>query len=378
MATNDVLRLQGDYLIRTRVNSAGASTGGTITFDLGGDNTASYSTGTVVIKGDLRVDGNVLFGSVTNTDVENTRITDNEITLNAGEPTAATYGKVTKGTAGIKISRGRLGQDQDQFAAFLTWNDNATWHGTGAISNINGIWEFKVGKTGRPQYGAIKVNAIRIDENSASTAGSGAGQGARLNIFGSDNPTSVLSVSGTNNYESRVTDPDDIPNKAYVDNKLVGYQPDARMIRIGKSFVTLTDTFEDGVTSQIIGVLNGDPSDPNQRFNPTVGTVVMKISPTVAQFAQLQFVATKIQPTTSGADLFLATAGAGQIKLQGPLLLVDSVVPSPSTGQTGLYVGDAQGGGTGVFFKRKDTQGVEREDEFVSRKKALIFSIIFG
>lgn len=377
MELNDVLRLQGDYLIKTRTSSAGNSTGGTITLDVGGSNVGESTTGTVIIKGDLQVDGNTVFGNVTSQEIENMKVTDNEITLNAGETASNLFGKLTRGSAGLKISRGRLGLDQDQFAAFLTWNDTASWQGTGAISNINGIWEFRVGRTGRPQYSAIKINAIRIDERSASTAGAGAGQSARLNIFGSDNPTAVISVAGTNNYASRVTDPDDIPNKAYVDSKLVGYQPDARMLRVGKSFVSLVDTYEDGAVSQIIGVLDGDPSDPSQRFNPTVGKTVLKITPTVAQFSSIQFIGSKIQPTGANSDLFLATAGTGQIFLQGPLLFTDAVIPNPATGQTGLYVGNPGGGGTGVFFKRKEGSDF-RQDEFVSRKKALIFSIIFG
>lgn len=371
MATTDVLVLQGDYLIKTRVNSAGASSGGSLTLDVGSQ--AGTNTGTVYINGNL-----VVRGSQTTISTTDSLVSDNEITLNAGEPTSATYGKVTKGTAGLKISRGRLGLDQDQFAAFLTWNDNASWKGTGAISTINGVWEFRVGKTGRPQYSAIKVNAIRIDEDSASTAGSGAGLSSRLNIFGSDNPTSVMSVAGTSNYASRVTDKDDIPNKEYVDQLLVGHQPDAERLLVGKSYVAIADSFADGVTSQIVAVLNGDPADPSQRFNPTVGTVALKLTPTNAVIGNIEFVGSQIRPTNGGLNLTLAAQGSGQIVLQAPLLFTNSIVPTPGTGQTGLYSGDAGGGGTGLYFKKKDTSGVVTQDEFVSRKKALVFSIIFG
>ena len=383
MAINDVLRLQGDYLIVTRSNPAnGNSSGGLITLDVG-EGVSGVSTGTVVIKGNLQVNGNVLFGSVINEEVENVRITDNEITLNAGEPTLATNGGISSptagGLAGIKISRGRNKLDQDQYAAFISWNDNESWQGTGAISNIQGLWEFRLGKTGRPQYSGIKINAIRIDEASASTAGTGAGQGPRLNLFGSDNPTAVLSVSGTNNYASRVTDKDDIPNKEYVDSLLVAEQAEAQMVRIGKSYLTLTDTSNDGITSSIIGILNGDPDNyDTERRNPTTGTVVMKITPVAAQFAGVQFVGNSIYPVGSNQDLRLEANGTGQIILGRPLIFSEGNEPEPGVGETGIYVGPSSGGGTGVYFKKADTLGNITQDEFVSRKKALVFSIIFS
>lgn len=378
MSTTDVLKLQGNYLVQT-------ARSGQITLDTtNGENLngSVLGTGTVVVTGNLVVYGDTTFGStVTNLIVENTKITDNEITLNAGEFSNALNGAVTKGTAGIKISRGKLGQDQDQYAAFIAWNDNAHWQGTGAISNINGLFEFRVGRTGRPQYSAIKVNAIRIDENSASTAGTGAGQGVRLNIFGSDNPTAVISVSGTNNYEARVTDDDDIPNKKYVDDKVLNYQTDAERTIVGKSWLTVIDQYSDVLESEIIAVVDGDPSLPRTAYASTssnTGTIVMRVSKNSAEFNGIQLVGNMIQPTSPDADLKLATNGYGQIKLQAPLLFLDSNVPIPGIGETGLYTGPTSGGGTGVFFKRQTIGGDFVQDEFISRKKALVYSIIFG
>ena len=366
--TTDVLRLQGDYLIQTKTNISGISAGGTLTLDVGSQN--GVSTGTVYVNGNL-----VVRGTQTTLNTVDSSIKDNTITLNAGEPSAAPLGAVTKGTAGIKISRGRVGLDQDQYAAFFEYNDNKSWQGTGAISSIQGLWELRTGKTGRPQYSALKLNAIRIDESSASTSGTGAGQGARLNIFGSDNPTSVISVSGTNNYESRVTDPDDIPNKAYVDNLLVSQQATAERIVIGHSYVTLKDTFNDGIISEVIAVLDGDPTE---RLTVTTGTQVMRLTPTVAQFAGVQFVANRITPVNNNTNLNLKATGTGQLVLESPLLFQSSSQPTPGVGETGLYVGPSSGGGTGVYFKKKDLLGNITQDEFTSRKKALIYSIIFG
>jgi hypothetical protein len=362
--TTDVLRLQGDYLVQT-------SRGGVITLDVG----ASGNTGTVIINGNLTV-----LGSQSSFETTNSQVKDNTITLNSGDQTTAINGAVTAGTAGIKIARGtRDNPDADRYAAFLEWNDQSTWQGFGAISQIQGLYEFRVGRSGRPQYSALKFNAIRLDENSASTGGTGAGQGPRLSIFGSDNPLAVMSVKGTSNYELRVTDDDDIPNKRYVDLQLNNAQESARAIVIGKSYVTLTDTYEDGINSEILGVLNGNPDSlETERVGVTSGTVVMRITEQLAQFSGVQFVDNQIEPVATNANLILTANGSGQVVLAAPLLFTTGNVPTPIPGQAGLYTGDIGGGGTGMYFNKKDLFGEVTQDEFVSRKKALIYSIIFG
>jgi len=367
--TTDVLRLQGDYLIQTRVNSAGVSTGGTLTFDLGSQ--TGNSTGTVIVNGNLIVRG--IQTTVNSTD---SAITDNTITLNAGEPSAVPGGSVSKGTAGIKISRGRAGRDEDRFAAFFEYNDEDSWQGTGVKSQVQGVWELRTGKVGRPQYSAIKLNAIRIDEYSASTISGGSSQSTRLNIFGSDNPTSVMSVSGTNNYELRVTDDDDIPNKKYVDDRYLTYEFAAQRLVVGNSYVTTTDLSHDtSVESQIIAVLDGDPTE---RLDITTGTVVMRLTPTVSQFSKIQFINNQILPVGTNTNLVLSTDGIGQVVIAAPFLLQESNTPVPALSQVGLYTDKIAGGGTGIFFKKKDSLGNVTQDEFVSRKKSMILSIIFG
>jgi hypothetical protein len=369
--TVDVLRLPGDYKIITHTTSSGGSTGGNITLDVG--SRSGGSVGTVYVNGNL-----VVYGTQTNLVTVDSNITDRTITLNAGETSNALTGGITGSlgnqTSGLKISRGKLGQDQDQFAAFFEWNDAGRWQGTGAISNVPGIWEFRVGRL-NPRYSGIKINAIRIDENSASTNGSGVGQGARLSVFGSDNPTAVISVSGTNNYESRVTDDDDIPNKKYVDNLLLSANYVTDKIVVGNSYVTLQDQYNDGVTSEVVAVLNGDPTE---RLTITTGTVVMRLTPATAQFQGVQFTGNVIDSVGADQDLYITANGQGQIKLQRPLILSNVGTPTPGVGETGLYIATPGGGGTGVYYKSKDVLGQTKGDEFMSRKRALVYSIIFG
>ena len=356
--TTDVLRVQGDYKVQT-------ASSGTITLDTG------IKSGTVIVTGDLTVKG-----TTTTIESVNATIKDRLIVLNSGEPNNDAGGGVTDGTSGIMISRGRNGADDPEYGAFIEWNDTQTWSGGIPLSTIPGEFEFRVGTAdGSPLYSAIKINAIRMPvESGADGAFSTIGGNPRLNIFGSDNPHSVLSVHGTDNYAGRVTDDDDIPNKYYVDHAIAVGIYDAESIVDGKSFIKIIDNFKDSLTSQIIGVLDGDPAE---KFTITTGTVVMRITANVAQFSGVEFIQNQIQPVGANTDLRLATNGLGQIVIAAPLIFESNTLPVPGAGQTGLYTNNPGGGGTGIYYINSSTLGAITGDEFVSRKKALVFSLIF-
>jgi hypothetical protein len=165
-------------------------------------------------------------------------------------------------------------------------------------------------------------------------------------------------------------------NKAYVDDLLIGGPDTVENLVVGNSYVRIIDSFTDANPSAIIGVLDGNPAQ-DKTDSVLSGTTVMRITESVAQFTGIQFVDNEILPTRQDTDLRLSTDGTGQIVLAAPLLFEDSTVPEPGQGQTGIYVANPGGGGTGVYFVSSSTLGVVTSDEFVSRKKALIYSLIF-
>ena len=365
--TVDVLRLPGDYYVH-------AATNGSIVLDVLNNGTTSTVAGTVLINGNLDVKGaTTYFESV------NANIKDNTITLNAGEPSALFNGGISAvgGTSGLKISRGRVGLDNDNLAAFFEWNENARWTGTGRIGQEVGLFELRVGKTtDNPKFSAIKINAIRIDPFSASTIGAGSSN-PRLNIFGQENPTAVMSVAGTSAYESRVIDDDDIPNKKYVDTRVSTYAGGTTQLIYNSTYLKLIDNFVDPApNSAIIGVVHGNPSDSSS--NVTTGTVVMEVSDVAAKFVGIQLLKNKIIPSIVNQNLILQSNGANsQIILAGPTLISTSVPPVPSASQVGFYANPPGTGGTGLFFVSSSTTGVVTTDEVVSRRKALVYGLIF-
>lgn len=359
--TADVSRIQGTYKIQSQngqdifvVDTTGTSYAGAV-----------KTNSKVVVTGDLYILGN-------RTESSSTVITatDPTILLNKGNTWG---GELINRFAGIQISRSF--NDADQTSAFLQWNDNAKWTGTGRLGTVDGVFEFRVGTAGQASYSAIRVNKILTDEASCSTIGGM----PRLNLLGEDNPNTVLSVSGVVNYASKITDNDDIPNKQYVDSVIASSTTSTNHLIDGKSYLTIIDQFKDGAESQIVGVLNGTPVDTNGIIsdNVTSGTVVMAVSANGAKFTGIQLINNQVRPTTTNTNLVLDANGTGQIVISAPLIFETSAVPVPGPGQTGLYTDDPAGGGTGIYFVNSSTIGVVTSDEFVSRRKALIYSLIF-
>lgn len=377
--TTDVNRIQGTYRLQN-VNSSGYVSDIFVV-----DTTSSIATGTgyiiptvpttskVVITGDL-----VVLGTRTELSSTNITLVDPTILLNqGGNFTPSSY------LSGLQISVDPT--DNIDLSYYFQYNNTATWNGTGALGVVRGVFEFRKGlpTSPHPLYSAIKINAIRMPrwdvgtssqpEGSYSTVGSLSIP--RLNIFGSDNPTSVMSVKGTTNYEDNCTDPDDIPNVQYVLNSLATNINHAESVVVGNSYITINDKVEDSASfSQILGVLDGVPS---VKPNPTTGTVVLRITTSTALIAGIQFNANQIEPVQTNTNLILSATGVGQIVAASPVIYQASVVPVPGAGQTGLYSENPGSGGTGMYYVNSSTSGVVTQDEFVSRKKALVFSLIF-
>lgn len=168
--------------------------GGEITLDTGSD------IGTVIVTGDLRVQGETT--TVNTTDLE---IEDNTIVLNKGESGGD---GVTGDTAGIEIDRGSLSN------ARWIYDENISWSLGGISSGDRGTFYAEIDGDKLP----LNTPGIRSDGN-----------------FYVDTGTGVISVTGTSNYEEKVfnyengtlqpaadgsilLDDDNIPNaKALVD-----------------------------------------------------------------------------------------------------------------------------------------------------------------
>lgn len=331
--TTDVLKLPGDYKVITR-------SGGTLTLDVGGTST----NGTVVIDGNLNV-----LGIQTAIESINATIKDNILILNSGESNSNPNGQVTLGTSGIMVARGF--SDASTAGAFLLYDDTFSISGYGF--NLTGIWKF--GNNNR--YGrAIEVSAVTIPSGINT-----------LTFLTSVNPNAVLSVKGTSNYASHVTDPDHIPNKQYVDDKLFSTEL-AQKLQVGGTYIELNDNSVStgseyyNVVDQIIMALG------------TSTNVALRLQGTVAQFHGLTINNSAILANGgTSTNISITPSGNGIVQMGSAVRIKQTPAIASTASYTGIYsTSTVGGGGTGLYFVNTDNT-----DELVSRKKSIIYGIIF-
>lgn len=331
--STDVLKVSGSYLLDAR--------NGNVTINV--TTPSADHTGTVTIIGNLDV-----IGQTTQIESIDSRIKDNIIVLNSGE----TNEYVTLGTSGILIARGH--SDTLPTAATLLYNDNNGWTIDPAQPSQRGVFEFASASAGS----AIQVNAIRIDNASTST----------LSILGADNPNSTINVIGTVDYETRVVHDDDIPNKKYVDQAVYSGTDVAKRIQVGDTFLRIAD---DSV----------DYADPYYNFSPkiwaainTSSNIVFRLEGTEAQIQGLTINDNAIQVNSSSKDLILQPQTGHAVKVESPLKLqkVTSAPTAEANQDTLYYSGTPGGGGTGLYYVNS-----ANSDELVSRRRAIIYGIIF-
>jgi hypothetical protein len=340
MGTTSVVRVPGDYQIVT-------STGGVV-IDVQNTGTQHNATsGTVTIYGNLDV-----IGAQTYIESTTTNILDNIIFLNAGE----TNNYITLGTAGIAISRGSVTTTTN--AATMLYDDNASWKYDN-VTTTKGVWELAVSTpaTGR-RPSALRINAIRVGATESF-----------LNFLGQENPSAVLNVRGTTDYERQVLDDDDIPNKKYVDDRFFIGNELARKLKVGNTQVMINDN-------------SVAPSDPyyatSNKIIASLGTttnVVLQLEGQQAFFSGIVLNNNEIKSTGANSpDLILTSQSSGTVIVNSGIELTYTLPPK-NVNNHSINIHSTStigGGGTGLYFVNSS-----RGDELVSRKRAIIYGIIF-
>lgn len=302
---------QSDYRLKVKDS-------GTITLDTGLD------VGLVVITGDLLIKGNT-----TTIDTANLQIEDNIILLNKGEGGAG----VTKGTAGIEIDRGSL-----EDAQFL-WDETID------------KWVLVYAETNN--LIGIKLESISTDPTT------------NLN-FDMQSGGSTLRIINSTGYESRVTDPDDVPNRKFVTDYV-----------LASGGLALTDKIFFPLAGHVPG--NEDTllqaSETNIRFSVRSGGTLNQRAQITAQgltVDDINIFNDTIQ-NTGNEDLIL-TAATNHVRIDSVLNLDDQTADPAATGGVSRIYSKSTGGPgkSGLFFTNNTTT-----DELVSKNRALLFSMLF-
>ena len=310
----DVLKVTGDYKIVTS-GVSGAK--------------VELETPEVRITGDLTV-----LGTTTTIDTANMSIEDNIITINSGETSLS---GISLGQAGLNIYRG-----PSSSAATMLFDDTLSYIQPNGNTGP-GVFTFKVGSS----LGALQAHVLETT-------------GEDLILLGQNAPNAVISVTGTADYENNVTDDDDIPNKKYVDVAVSGAAIDR--ILTGNTKAEVFDT-SDG--------------DPLSEFTIEIdGVEKFSVNAQTTELQELSLDGTTIRPKTSGDSLFLESNGSGEVVVRDVLSIEGAVSPSAPSADSGrikLYSQAEAEGGSGLYFVNTSST----RDELVSKKKALLYSMLF-
>lgn len=314
---SQVLQTNGNYTIKTSLN-------GDIVLDTG------PAVGRVIITGDL-----VVQGDTTDVNVSDLFVEDNIITLNSGE----TGSGVTKVFSGIEVDRGNLTN-----AAFVYDEFSKSWL---IAEGQNGTYNFT--------ESSLKLRTLHFED---ATGGDPIAPELTLVNAG----FGALRISGRTEYEDYVLSDDDIPNKKYVDRRIIE-NPTYQIVR-SDSRVTVQDL--------------ADPDEPFLVESRVVAVVdnnlLLAVYNNRVEIQQLQFHTNSVENPNTNENIHLVTSGTGRVEIDyatqmnhvggTPAVVADSTliygnVPSPD-------------GGTGVYYVNNDNTG-----ELISKRKALTFSIIF-
>jgi hypothetical protein len=339
MSTN-VLKVAGDYKVIAK--------NGDIIFDLLGP-----TTGTVRILGNLDV-----YGTATSVISTSTYVKDKILVLNYRDD-GSVPDEPTGNLSGILIDS----FDGSSDYATLLFNADQTWNNSSGTA-ITGVFEFKSSGT---IYSSLRVGSIQ------------AGIGESELQLANNNDSAVLNVKKSNPlsasyYDLIVTrdNDDDIPNKKYVDSITYSGTEFAKKLIVGNTFIEIGDNS--------VSTSTGYYSPVNKIFAAlgTSSNVVFRLEGSEAEIQGLTINDYTIQVNNSTTNLVLDPGDGNSVEVTTGLAFREqttATTPIPKPFETVVYYKEPpKGGGTGLYFVNATTN---LSDELVSRRKAIIYGIIF-
>ena len=336
--------------------------------------------------GEVRITGNlIVLGETLTVEATNLNVQDNIIILNYGE----TGQGVTLGYSGVQIDRGyNIDSSQVAPTAFLWDEANETWQIAQGTPD-DGF-----------NYTDSKLKLSQILTDAATDDGD-------LILIGAG--TGVVKVTGTVNYEQRVLDDDDVPNKKYVDDAIQSNptfqikKDNTRVIVFDKD-----DTLPGSAFSPAIGPYSSQPALSQIAFivdNKRVAAMTADhfemrgltifTEDQVGTDIEANFggnvnaenaEAVVIQADNTNANIRLETNGTGKVVISYAMSFEHHGSPVTQVGTTSILYGSTPGvGTTGLSFRNtrpsKELDGTVNAsfttDELISKNRALLFSMLF-
>ena len=326
--------------------------GGEIILDVG-------SAGKVTVSGNLDV-----LGDTTSIGSSELIVDDNTITVNNGETGAG----ITLNTAGIIVDRGTLNDAQMFFDERLdTIRSGSTVTGSFVLQESTG------------DLSGLYVSSVRPED------------GQDLYLLG-DNASGVVTVTGTTDYEKQIWNytGSNITFNSGNDDKLVAPNDDDILVNARGLLDYVRDyhvyNFQDRIITgsstptSVIVVDQEDDALETSRISFSVdGTEVAVIYENRMEVESVVLNDNTVSVIDINGDLILkgnnpTSATGGDVQIDDHLnFTIQSDLASPPAEGVTVYSKTLADGGTGLYFINEDGTN----DEFVSRNKALLYSIIF-
>lgn len=326
--------------------------GANFTIDLG---SATGSGGTFSLLGNLDVQGDVTSVGTADLIVE-----DNTITINSGETGAG----ISLGTAGLIIDRGTKND------AHLFFDDSALSRFTITPGGGTSSGAFSFEDATGDLLGIYTTSIKTLSNNSLYLLGSGTG---------------LVTVSGTNNYEKNIwsyTGSEITPNPSQPDKLAIPTDDDALVnvkglvdyIR-GYQTYNFQNKIETGVvTPTSVEVFDDEDGEPTSRVAITVDNYnIANFYQNRLDIEQIRFIDDTITSNSINGTIILKGNGTGTVQMDDHVNFTVQTDPTAPADGINVYSKTLGDGGTGLYFINQDGT----TDEFVSRNKALLYSIIF-
>ena len=348
------LRVNGDYNIR-------AGDGAKITLDTG----PAVSGGSVLITGNLVVEGDTVNVSTTNLAIE-----DNIISLNTGEVGPG----VTLVYSGIEVERGNTSAASPQNNASFLYDESTD------------SWILAHGSAPGPfNFDASSLRLKQILTNSTTDSGD-------LTLIGTGTGVVKVGDRGGSGYETLVTDDDDVPNKKFVDDAILN-NPTFQIVA-PQSQDTKVVIADKEITPNTSGTAGSLAYFTATTTHSTYGESAVSIivdNALVGQFYANRFETGDLElgggpdrnEITSRAgitneNIYVRTQGTGKLQTNYAMQFEKiGTVPSYVSNSTLLYAAAPGIGTTGIYFVNDSAEVAKQNGELISKNKALVFSMLF-
>ena len=348
------LRVNGDYNIR-------AGDGAKITLDTG----PVASGGSVRVTGNLVVEGETLNVSTTNLTIE-----DNIISLNVGEVGPG----VSLVYSGIEIERGNTSSITPQNNASFLYDESTD------------SWILAHGSAPGPfNFDASSLRLKQILTNATTDSGD-------LTLIGTGTGVIKVGDRGGSGYETFVTDPDDVPNKQYVDDAIQN-NPTFQIVA-PQSQDTKVVIADKEITPNTSGTAGSLAYFTATTTHSTYGESAVSIivdNALVGQFYTNRFEIGDLEigggpdrneitsrASITNENIYIRTQGTGKLQTNYAMQFEKiGTIPSYVSNSVLLYAAAPSIGTTGIYFVNDSAEAAKQNGELISKNKALVFSMLF-